>query len=152
MAITFDELLLLVAIDKTPGGIPDPSESRREYVEQVRNIYCRMSGDILFPFTADQVADLAYKHRKTGGPKLKAKIAEAHGTQCFWTHRGKGPCSDEAEGGHILPRSGGHELTVANGIIECRAHNHQRSAMSIEEYLLSSTTTEDQSDADSQVG
>lgn len=73
--------------------------------------------------------------------RIKAQIAAAHGYECFWKHRGKGPCSDEAEAGHVVPRAAGAELTVENGMIECRAHNNQRRERSIEDYLTSGDVT-----------
>ena len=71
----------------------------------------------------------------------KAEIAAAYGYECFWKHRGKGPCCDEVEGGHVIPRCAGADLTVANGMIECRAHNNQRREHSIEDYLASGELT-----------
>jgi hypothetical protein len=41
-----------------------------------------------------------------------------------------------------VQRCKGGLLTVENGQIECRAHNNQRREMSIEDYLLSSITTD----------
>jgi len=143
----FDELKLLVAISRAKkaalgGSDPITDADRLRYADVVRDEYTTITGDISFPWTTSDVIQLAVNHRKQTQTKIKADIAEAHGYECFWRHRAKGPCCDEAEGGHIVPRSSGADLTVANGMIECRAHNNQRRERSIEEYLSSNDTTE----------
>lgn len=141
MAITFDQLRLLVAISHVDGSVPDKTDDRLAYVYRVRDEYCRMSGDCCFPYSASEVSDLALTYRKNTTTRMKAKIASAHGAACFWAERGKGPCDNEAEAGHICPACEGNDLTVYNGMIECRAHNNQRRTMTIEEYLLAHETT-----------
>jgi len=133
--MNFNQLRLLVAISKLGSLVPDKSVARREYVFAVRDEYCRMNEDCHFPFTESEVSDLAVDYRKQKTTRTKADIAAAYGVQCFWRHRGKGTCSVEAEGGHILLACEGNELTVANGLIECRRHNRDRGTKSIEEYL-----------------
>lgn len=139
----FEELKLLVAIDRMkPKGDPISDLARLRLAMEVRNEYAAWTRDVFFPWSVSEVIQLCVSYRKQIATRVKAEIAAAHGCGCFWTHRGKGPCSDEAEGGHIVPRCSGAELTVANGMIECRAHNNQRRERSIEEYLTSSDVTE----------
>lgn len=137
--MTFQELELLVAIQGVPhlGRDRVTHQERLDFAKRVHGEWCLRTGDVLFPFTVDDVHRLAMSLRKNRSTRTKAEIAAAHGTACFWRHRGKGPCSDEAEAGHVVARCEGAELTVANGMIECRAHNNQRRDMTIEEYLLS---------------
>ena len=99
--------------------------------------------DVCFPFTVDHVQEHYTNQRKRPETRVKVEAALVHRQwSCFWEHRGKGPCSQEVEGGHILQNRDGHALTVANCLIECRAHNNQRANMTIEEYLLSNMKTE----------
>jgi hypothetical protein len=139
----FDELKLLVAIDSVkPKGDPVSDAKRRKCAIDVRDRYTLLTGDVLFPWTQSEVVELCVRYRKQLDVRTKAEIAAAHGCECFWRNRSKGPCCDDAEGGHIVPRAAGAELTVANGLIECRAHNNQRRERSIEEYLVSEDRTE----------
>lgn len=138
----FAELRLLVAINELGNsGDPIRDSDRLEYAKQIRDVYSRLHQTVEFPWDVSDVIELATKWRKGTPTKLKADIAIAHGFECFWRERGKGPCSDEAEAGHILPASSGAQLSVANGLIECRAHNNQRRDRTIEEYLSSEDKT-----------
>ncbi len=134
----FDELKLLVAINSLkPKGDPVSDHARAARAKQVRDEYTRLFDEVYFPWTVSQVIETCVVWRKQTTTRTKAEIAAAHGFECFWKHRGKGLCSDEAEAGHIIPNCTGAELTVANGMIECRAHNNQRRERSIEDYLAS---------------
>lgn len=139
----FSKLKLLVAIDRLkPRGDPVTDKARMRLAMAVRNAYTDMWQDVNFPWSVSEVVELCVAYRKQPSLRTKAQIAAIHGTDCFWKHREKGPCSDDVEGGHVVPRANGAgELTVANGMIECRAHNNQRRARSIEEYLDSQDTT-----------
>lgn len=95
----------------------------------------------MFPFTIDDIERWSITLRKNTDAKVKVDIALAHGTECYFKRRGKGPCSEEVEAGHIVQRCKGGPLTVENGQIECRAHNNQRREMAIEDYLKSDLTT-----------
>lgn len=141
--MTFEELRLLTAIRKLGGTWGDmPTDAmRREFAIQVASQHAMMTGDVRFPWSIDDVIRLSLNLRKQVDTRTKADIAIQHGCRCFWDGRGKGPCTDEAEAGHLVPRSRGGELTVANAVIECRGHNNQRSDMTIEEYLLSEKHT-----------
>ncbi len=134
----FDELQLLITCSCVEGSVPDDSLGRRNYARRVRAMW---PIDLPFSWTATEVCDIAVKLRKSSTTKLKAEIARAHGTGCFWLGRGKGPCSDEVEAGHVVAAAAGADLTVENGMIECRTHNNQRREMTIEEYLSSDKTT-----------
>jgi hypothetical protein len=135
--MTFDELELLVTIGKLKPGGRDylTDQERLELVQLVQQQYCLWNRDAHFPYSLDAVVIAYMKYRKNKDTRTKAEIAAAHGTKCFWKHRGKGPCSAEAEAGHLVPKSCGGELSVANCVIECRAHNQERGIMSIEQYL-----------------
>lgn len=143
----FDELKLLVAISRAKkatlgGSDPVTDADRLRYADVVRDEYAAITSDIYFPWTTSEVITLAVNHRKQTSTKIKAEIAEAHGYECFWRHRQKGPCCDEAEGGHVIPQASGADLSVANGMIECRSHNNQRRERSIEQYLASNDRTD----------
>jgi hypothetical protein len=105
-------------------------------------------GDSRFPWSIDDVLHWSMQYRKSRQSKMKVQIALAHGETCYFKNRGKGPCCDRAEWGHIVPRCRGGLDTVENGQIECRAHNHQRgvngNVMTIEEYLASPLATDRQ--------
>lgn len=139
----FDELKLLVAINSLkPKGDPISDHSRLFRARQVRDEYTRLFGDVIFPWNTSEVVEMCVAWRKQSSTRIKAEIAAAHGYECFWKHREKGPCSDEVEAGHVIARSAGAELTVANGMIECHDHNNQRRARTIEQYLDSRDSTE----------
>lgn len=143
--MTFKELYLCAAIHRAElGGSDRPTHmQRKEAAQAVMLSYLDLFDDSFFPFTIDDIAKWSQRYRKGGKDvETKVEIALAHGFRCPFFNRGKGPCSDEAEAGHIRQRSRGGPLTVENCWIECRAHNNQRRDMSIEEYLDSDLTTE----------
>lgn len=135
--MTFDELTLVTAIRRLDAGAADliTGQQRLQFALQVQEIYCRHSGDTRFPFSVDDVIGAYMKLRKNVDTRIKADIAIAHGATCFWRNRGKGECSEDAEAGHLVARTNGGELTVANAMIECRKHNNERREKSIDEYL-----------------
>lgn len=138
----FEELRLLVAINSLqPKGDPISDDARVIRAIDVRDEYTRLFGDVFFPWSTSSVMEVCVNWRKQPATRIKAEIAAAHGYRCFWNHRGKGECSDEVEGGHVVPACTGMALTVENGMIECRAHNNQRRERSIEEYLTSEDRT-----------
>ncbi|MHB8953523.1 MAG: hypothetical protein ACYC4U_11185 [Pirellulaceae bacterium] len=138
----FDELKLLVAINSLqPKGDPITDGAREMRAMEVRDEYTRIFGDVFFPWNTSDVIEVCVNWRKQTTTRLKAEIAAAHGYECFWKHRDKGPCSSDAEGGHVVSNSSGNALTVANGMIECRAHDNQRRERSIEDYLVHADVT-----------
>lgn len=141
--MTFDDLRLVIAI-RQHGGFPSDGMSeveRIEYALQVSRLYCLTNRNTRFDFDTDDVIRSALAVRKNIDTRIKADVAEAHGVRCFWQGRGKGSCCDEAECGHLVPNSKGGPLSVENCVIECRSHNNQRHAMTVEEYLQSHLTT-----------
>lgn len=142
--MTFLELRLACAIQHADMGGRDP-QSRSDRVRAAKRIFdafLSLHDDSYFPFTVDEVCHLMSSYRKNKATQTKVDIALKHGSfRCFWESRDKGPCSDEVEAGHLVPASRGGELSVANCVIECRAHNNQRSAMQIEEYIGSGKET-----------
>lgn len=138
--MTFDELRLLCAIHELePGGRDKVSDTKRlNFGREVAGVYTDIFRTTRFPWEVDQVMETYLRWRKNTDTKIKAAIAMAHGFECFWRHRGKGPCCSEAEAGHLVPNSRGGPLSIENCIIECRSHNNQRRAMTVEEYLQSS--------------
>ena len=124
------------------GGDRPTSEQRRRAASAVVSEWLNLTGDTLFPFTIDDIERWSIALRKSSDAKIKVNIALAHGTECYFRGRGKGPCSEDVEAGHIVQRCKGGPLTVENGQIECRAHNNQRREMSIEDYIKSTMTTE----------
>ena len=50
----------------------------------------------------------------------KTEIARVHGLRCFWPQRGVGPCSDDAEAGHIVARCHGGELSIEQYLADKR--------------------------------
>ena len=144
--MTENELHLCCAIRRADlgGGDRPTSEQRRRAATAVVSEWLNLTGDTLFPFTIDDIERWSITLRKSPDAKIKVDIALAHGTECYFRGRGKGPCSEDVEAGHIVQRCKGGPLTVENGQIECRAHNNQRREMSIEDYLKSSMTTDSQ--------
>lgn len=142
--MTENELHLCCAIRRADLGSGDrpTSRQRMQAALAVLSEWVDMTGDTLFPFTIDDIETWSIRLRKSDDAKVKVAIALAHGTECYFKHRGKGPCSAEVEAGHVVQRCKGGPLTVENGQIECRAHNNQRREMSIEDYLKSDKTTE----------
>lgn len=124
------------------GGDRPTSDQRRRAALSVVAEWINLTGDSMFPFTIDDIERWSIALRKSSDAKIKVDIALAHGTSCYFKGRGKGPCSEDVEAGHIVQRCNGGPLNVENGQIECRAHNNQRREMSIEEYMKSGKTTE----------
>jgi hypothetical protein len=141
--MTENELHLCCAIRLADlgGGDRPTSDQRKRAALAVVAEWIALTGDSLFPFTIDDIERWSIALRKSADAKIKVDIALAHGTECYFKHRGKGPCSAEVEAGHVVPRCKGGPLTVENGQIECRAHNNQRREISIEDYMKSSMTT-----------
>ena len=136
----FDELQLEVAIHKTEARMdPLGDEQRMELAKRVFATWVDIYGTSVFPFEIGEIAIAKRRMQKASGKVRAFEIAIEHNQwECFWKNRGKGPCSDEVEAGHIIARAnGGGELTIENAIIECSAHNNQRKTMTIEEYLAS---------------
>ena len=148
--MTFEELKLCMAIQRANLGGRDRTRTgdRHKAVGQVFWHWLHLFGDSRFPWSIDDVLHWSMQYRKSRQSRMKVQIALAHGETCHFRNRGKGPCCDRAEWGHIVPRCRGGQDTVENGQIECRAHNHQRgvngNVMSIEEYLASPLTTDRQ--------
>jgi hypothetical protein len=142
--MTENELHLCCAIRLADlgGGDRPTSDQRKRAALAVIAEWLSLTGDSLFPFTIDDIERWSITLRKSGDAKIKVDIALAHGTECYFKGRGKGPCSAEVEAGHVVQRCKGGPLTVENGQIECRAHNNQRREMSIEDYMKSSLVTE----------
>lgn len=139
------ELLLWCAISRAGlGGADRPTEDqRRRAAVSVFAEWVNLTGDSDFPFSIDQIEQASQNFRKAGEKgRVKVGIALTHGIYCYFRNRGKGPCCDEVEAGHIWQRCDGGPLTIENGQIECRAHNNQRREMSIEEYMKSDKTTD----------
>lgn len=145
--MTFEELRLCMAIHRANLGGRDRTrkEDRHRAVGQVFWNWMHLFGDSRFPWGIDDVLHWAVNYRKGKSNRMKVQIALAHGEECYFKNRGKGPCCGSVEWGHIIPRCRGGADTVENGQIECRAHNHQRgvngNVMTIEEYLASPLTT-----------
>lgn len=141
--MTFDELKLAMAIHRASLGGGDWTSDRQRR-EAACIVYCewlREFGNTAFPFSMDDIERVRLAMRKNMDTRTKVAVAMQHGVRCFFEGRGKGPCSDDAECGHIVQRSAFGDLSVQNCQIECRAHNGQRGAMSIEEYMKSELTT-----------
>jgi hypothetical protein len=142
--MTEAELHLCCAIRRADlgGGDRPTSHQRRRAALSVVAEWIDMTGDTMFPFTIDDIERWSLNLRKQRDVQVKVDIALAHGTECYFKHRGKGPCSVDVEAGHVVQRSKGGPLSVENGQIECRAHNNQRRDMAIEEYLKSEMRTD----------
>lgn len=142
--MTFDELRLCMAIHRADIGKGDlPTHDQRK--EAATAIFCAwldVHRDTRFPFSMDDVTRMALLYRKRPEMQVKLEVALMHGDRCFFSGRGKGPCSEDAELGHLVAKCKGGLLDVKNCQIECRAHNNQRRERTIEEYLISSDTTE----------
>jgi len=141
----FAELRLELAINRAAfAGDPITDSQRTNLAVNVFVAWVHLFGDSFFPFTIEEVVQASVRVRKRGKGRAHAwQIAAAHNQwECFWKHRNKGPCSDEVEAGHVIAKAhGGGDLTIANGVIECRAHNNQRRARTVEEYLASEDRT-----------
>ncbi len=139
----FSDLQLLVAVGSLQRkGDPISDHARFKHAEAVRAKFTRLFRTTCFPWSVSEVMELCIVYRKNITVRVKADIAAKHGFECFWKHRHKGPCCDEVEGGHVVSRAdGAGELTVQNGMIECRSHNNQRRERTIEEYLISDDVT-----------
>lgn len=114
---------------------------RHEAVRAVFAEWLALFKTSVFPWNTDDVIHWMGSYRRRKENVLKVEAALAHGCRCYFKRRGKGPCSKDAEWGHVVPRCRGGEDTVRNTQIECRAHNNQRRDMSIEEYMQSDLTT-----------
>jgi len=138
----FKDLKLLVAIrGLETGRDPQSEHNRLEFARTVQHEYADLYRDTCFPWTVNEVCEIAAQLRKNTNNKLKADIASAHGYKCFWSSRAKGPCSDDVEAGHVIAAKTGAPLSVENGMIECRSHNNQRRDRTIEDYLKSDDVT-----------
>lgn len=135
--MTFDELRLCMAIHRAKLGNKDRTRSldRNYAVERVFSEWIELFGDSRFPWAIDDVIRWLISHRKRPENRIKVEIALAHGATCYFANRGKGPCCDLAEWGHVVPRSRGGADTVENGQIECRTHNNGRREATIEDYM-----------------
>ena len=144
--MTGNELHLCCAIRLANlGGRDRPTKGQRmKAALAVMTEWLKLKEDSCFPFTIDDIERWSINARKSPDVKIKADVALTHGAKCFFKHRGKGPCSDEVELGHIWQQSDGGPLSVENGQIECRSHNGQRGAMSIEDYMKSTLATDQQ--------
>ena len=100
-----------------------------------------MTGESIFPFKIDDIVQWDTNIRKQKNTRVKIDVALKHGLDCFWRERGKGPCCDIAECGHLLQNCVGGPMSVENCVIECRSHNNQRREMSIEQYIRSELNT-----------
>lgn len=145
--MTFDELKVCMAIHRANLGFRDRMDEveQNEAITRVFSEYLKLFGDSEFPCSRLTVLRLMVAYRKQPGNRLKAEIALAHGTTCYFANRGKGPCCGNAEWGHVVARTHGGLDTVENGQIECQAHNRQRGGrnpMTIEEYLKSDLRTD----------
>lgn len=142
--MTFEELQLCMAIHRAGRGSDTPTKQaqRLALASRVLIEWLSMTGDTKFPFSIDDIVHFATAMRKNKDTRTKVNVALSHGTRCFWESRNKGPCCTNAECGHLVPNSKGGPLSVQNCVIECRAHNNQRRAMTIEEYIRSDLTTE----------
>ena len=141
--MTFDELTLCIAIENA-GRSSDTPRTQRQRVELAGRVfpeYLSLTGDSVFPFTIDDIVRWDTNIRKNKDTRTKVEVAETHGRSCFWVNRGKGPCCETAECGHILQNCKGGPMSVENCMIECRAHNNQRREMSVEAYMKSSLST-----------
>lgn len=148
--MTRDDLHLCCAIRKADlGGGDRPTSSQRQRAAiLVIAEWIALTGDSYFPFTIDDIERWSIALRKSNDTKVKVDIALAHGLSCYFENRGKGPCSNQVEAGHIVQRCNGGPLSVENGQIECWAHNNQRREMSIEDYLKSNLKTSDVKEAE----
>lgn len=135
--MTFDELKLCIAIqDAYLGGGDRPSTAAR--LEGAKAVLCAWLAryqDTRFPYSIDDIERWRINLRKNTDTRIKTDIAVAHGLRCFWSNRGLGECSDEAEAGHIVARCNGGALSIENAMIECHAHNNERRELTIEEYV-----------------
>lgn len=135
--MTFEELKLCIAIHRAKLGSRDRiyREDRLAGAAAVMCAWLQSYETTFFPFTIEDIHRWQLAIRKSKDARRKVEIAINHGFKCFWLNRGKGPCCDQAEAGHLVPRCRGGELTIENSIIECRNHNNQRRERTIEEYL-----------------
>jgi hypothetical protein len=135
--MTFTDLELLAAVHLAkPRGNDHPTDAKRLMIaREVQEAHALHYKTTFFPFTIDDVLTCVLNYRKNLDVRIKAEIVLTHGARCFWRDRDKGPCDDQAEMGHLIPNCKGGAISVANCIIECRAHNHARRTMSVEDYL-----------------
>lgn len=141
--MTFSELKLCMAIHqaKLGGGDRVTRQERMEAAALVMVRYLACFDASYFPYTLDDIDKWRLAIRKKRDTRIKMEVALCHGHHCFWEGRGKGPCCDDAECGHIVARCAGGELSVENCVIECRSHNNQRRERPIAEYLQSELHT-----------
>jgi hypothetical protein len=137
--MTFDELNLYIAIRQSRlGGSDFNTELERiEMAAAVMREWVHEFKNSVFPFSIDDILRHRMAYRKNTSTRIKVEVAIRHGSKCFWSGRGKGPCSDSVDCGHIVARLLRGELSVENCMIECSAHNRQRGTLTIEEYIRS---------------
>jgi hypothetical protein len=133
------ELKLCIAIRKANlgGGDRPTGQQRIDAARRVMVSYLTTFEDSMFPYCMDEIELWSLAIRKNSDTKAKVEIAIAHGWRCFWYGRECGDCSDEIELGHIIAKTHGGQVSIANCWIECRAHNNDRREVSIESYLTS---------------
>lgn len=141
--MTFDELKLCMAIHRAElgGGDRPTKKQQMEAAAVVMIEYLGYFEDSRFPYSLDDIHSWRLAVRKNTSTRIKLEVALIHGHRCFWDGRNKGPCCGEAECGHLVQNCKGGAISVENCVIECRAHNNQRRAMTVEEYILSELTT-----------
>jgi hypothetical protein len=134
-----NELKLCIAIHKAElgGGDRPTGQQRIDAARRVMECYLTTFETTYFPYHMDDIERLSLSMRKSNDTKWKVRIAIAHGWKCFWDGRDCGECSQEIELGHIVSRSDGGNISIANCWIECRDHNNDRRDRTIEDYLKS---------------
>ena len=120
----FSELQLEVAIYKADIHFdPLTQDQQKELAKRVFATWVEEFDSSVFAFEIDDIAAAKARMRKASGKVRPFEIAIHHDQwRCFWHNRGKGPCNDDVEAGHIVARANGAgDLTIENAMIECRA-------------------------------
>lgn len=137
--MNFKHLKLLVAIELFGEHGRDrlTTEKRLAYAAEIRRIYSRITGDVFFPYSADDVNSFGVRFRKDKkNIQPLAVVASMYKhCNCFWDGRGVGECCEDAVAGRIYPEANETEINPRTAILECKTHNKDRGDRTVVEYL-----------------
>ena len=103
--MTFDELPLYQAVYRVYTSVEKPgsddwisSNAKTAYklvlLQIVENEAWTEHG---IPYSMERVVEVWRDLRKVPKTRLKCEVSLKHGPQCFYAHRGVGPCSEEVD-------------------------------------------------------
>jgi hypothetical protein len=144
--MTFDELPLYQAVYRVYASVEKPGSD--DWISSNAKAACKLVllqiveneawTEHGIPYSMERVVEVWRDLRKAPKTRLKCEVSLKHGSQCFYVHRGIGPCSCEVDLDRIIPESRGGQYTIENCLIVCSTHNRSRGDQSIEDFLTAS--------------